>query len=80
MKIARQNLYGQRKTIESGTQGRKNKELKRHIDLTGSSKITTLYKCHGQKSALPLKVGHAVKFTVAPLTLKNVIRLEIIFF
>ena len=39
-----------KKTIESGTQIRKNKVLKRYIDLAGSNKVPTLDKSPSDKS------------------------------
>ena len=39
-----------KKAVESGTQGRKNKDLKMHIDLTGSNKVSILDKSPLDKS------------------------------
>ena len=33
-----------KKAVKSGTQGRKNKDIKMHIDLTGSNKVLILDK------------------------------------
>ena len=39
-----------KKAVQSGTQGRKNKDLKIHIDLTGSDKVSILDKSPLDKS------------------------------
>ena len=39
-----------KKAVKGGTQGRKNKDLKMHIDLTGSNKVSILDKSPLDKS------------------------------
>ena len=42
--------YMPKKAVQSGTQGKKNKDLKMHIDLTGSNKVSILDKSPLDKS------------------------------
>ena len=47
-------VYGQKKAIESGTHGRKNKVLNRHIGLTGTKKVPSFVKYPLEKSPLSI--------------------------